>query len=107
MSVKIIEPLLAPDDNRFVMFPIKHNDIWEMYKKQVDCFWRAEEIDLTKDLKDWDDDTLLSKLKLIKKVTENYTAMDVDNKVKVFEDSFEILSYYVSVKLDFLQQRKD
>jgi ribonucleoside-diphosphate reductase subunit M2 len=53
MSVKIIEPLLAPDDNRFVMFPIKHNDIWEMYKKQVDCFWRAEEIDLTKDLKDW------------------------------------------------------
>ena len=54
MSVKIIEPLLAPDDNRFVMFPIKHNDIWEMYKKQVDCFWRAEEIDLTKDLKDWD-----------------------------------------------------
>ena len=54
MSVKIAEPLLIPDDNRFVMFPIKHNDVWEMYKKQVDCFWRAEEIDLTKDLKDWD-----------------------------------------------------
>ena len=48
------EPLLTPDDNRFVMFPIKHHDIWEMYKKQVDCFWRAEEIDLTKDQKDWD-----------------------------------------------------
>jgi ribonucleoside-diphosphate reductase subunit M2 len=58
MSVKIIEPLLAADDNRFVMFPIKHNDIWEMYKKQVDCFWRAEEIDLTKDLKDWDSLTM-------------------------------------------------
>jgi ribonucleotide reductase beta subunit family protein with ferritin-like domain len=54
MSTKIIEPLLVADDNRFVMFPIKHNDIWEMYKKQVDCFWRAEEIDLTKDLKDWE-----------------------------------------------------
>jgi ribonucleoside-diphosphate reductase subunit M2 len=54
MSAKIIEPLLAPDDNRFVMFPIKHNDIWEMYKKQVDCFWRAEEIDLTKDLTNWE-----------------------------------------------------
>ena len=61
----------------------------------------------SKDLKDWDDDTLLSKLKLVKKVTENYTAMDADNKVKVFEDSFEILSYYVSVKLNSLQQRKD
>ena len=48
-----VEPLLKPDDNRFVMFPIQHNDIWEMYKKQVDCFWRAEEIDLSKDLNDW------------------------------------------------------
>jgi ribonucleoside-diphosphate reductase subunit M2 len=35
------------------MFPIQHDDIWKMSKKQVDCFWRAEEIDLTKDLKDW------------------------------------------------------
>jgi ribonucleoside-diphosphate reductase subunit M2 len=48
------EPLLAPDDNRFVMFPIQHEDIWQMYKKQVDCFWRAEEIDLTKDLVYWE-----------------------------------------------------
>ena len=47
------EPLLAPDDNRFVMFPIAHDDIWQMYKKQVDCFWRAEEIDLTKDSDHW------------------------------------------------------
>jgi ribonucleoside-diphosphate reductase subunit M2 len=54
MSKTQLEPLLAPDDNRFVMFPIQYNDIWEMYKKQVDCFWRAEEIDLTKDLDNWD-----------------------------------------------------
>jgi ribonucleotide reductase beta subunit family protein with ferritin-like domain len=54
MSKTLIEPLLAPDDNRFVTFPIKYNDIWDMYKKQVDCFWRAEEIDLTKDLAYWD-----------------------------------------------------
>ena len=47
------EPLLIQDDNRFVMFPIKYDDIWAMYKKQVDCFWRAEEIDLSKDLDDW------------------------------------------------------
>lgn len=53
MSKNNIEPLLAPDDNRFVMFPIKYDDIWEMYKKQIDCFWRAEEIDLTKDLDHW------------------------------------------------------
>jgi ribonucleoside-diphosphate reductase subunit M2 len=48
------EPLLTPNDKRFVMFPIEHDDIWKMYKKQIDCFWRAEEIDLTKDLADWD-----------------------------------------------------
>ncbi len=54
MSKTIQEPLLSPDDNRFVMFPIQHQDIWEMYKKQVDCFWRAEEIDLSKDLTHWD-----------------------------------------------------
>ena len=54
MSKIQTEPLLAPDDNRFVMFPIKYEDIWDMYKKQVECFWRAEEIDLSKDLNSWE-----------------------------------------------------
>jgi ribonucleoside-diphosphate reductase beta chain len=36
------------------MFPIQDQDIWKMYKKQVDCFWRAEEIDLSKDQTHWD-----------------------------------------------------
>jgi len=53
MSKHNNEPILTPDHNRFVMFPIQHEDIWQMYKKQVDCFWRAEEIDLTKDVADW------------------------------------------------------
>jgi ribonucleoside-diphosphate reductase subunit M2 len=54
MSKIQTEPLLAPDDNRFVMFPIKYQDIWEMYQKQVECFWRPEEIDLSKDLNSWE-----------------------------------------------------
>ena len=54
MSKHVDEPLLVEDDNRYVMFPIQDQDIWKMYKKQIDCFWRAEEIDLSKDLKDWD-----------------------------------------------------
>ena len=53
MSKNNSEPLLAPDDNRFVMFPIKYDDIWKMYQKQIDCFWRPEEIDLSKDLMHW------------------------------------------------------
>ena len=54
MSRTIIEPLLTEDDNRYVMFPIKDESIWKMYKKQMDCFWRAEEIDLSKDLSHWE-----------------------------------------------------
>ena len=53
MSKQIQEPLLIADESRFVMFPIKYDDIWNMYKKQIDCFWRAEEVDLSKDLTDW------------------------------------------------------
>ena len=53
MLRKEVEPLLA-QDNRFVMFPIKDQTIWAMYKKHVDCFWRPEEIDLIKDVKHWD-----------------------------------------------------
>ena len=53
MEKKIIEPLLTEDDNRFVMFPISDNCVWNMYKKAEDCFWRVEEVDLSKDYKDW------------------------------------------------------
>jgi ribonucleoside-diphosphate reductase subunit M2 len=52
--VEHFEPLLTRDDNRFVMFPIRYDDIWQMYNKQIDCFWRAEEIDLSKDLAHWE-----------------------------------------------------
>jgi ribonucleotide reductase beta subunit family protein with ferritin-like domain len=47
------EPLLKDSNDRYVMFPIQDNDIWKMYKKQEDSFWRVEEIDFTKDLDDW------------------------------------------------------
>merc|ERR1711939_987397 len=48
------EPLLQESDKRFVLFPIKYNEIWQMYKKAEASFWTAEEIDLSKDLHDWD-----------------------------------------------------
>ncbi|KAH0602660.1 uncharacterized protein H6S33_008310 [Morchella sextelata] len=47
------EPLLRENKQRFVLFPIKYNDIWQMYKKAEASFWVAEEIDLSKDLNDW------------------------------------------------------
>ena len=46
------EPLLQENKDRFVIFPIKHHDIWEWYKKCEASFWTAEEIDLHQDLND-------------------------------------------------------
>ena len=48
------EPLLKENKERFVLFPIKHDEIWKMYKKAEASFWTAEEIDLSSDLKDWE-----------------------------------------------------
>ena len=53
-SSHLDDPLLKDSKDRYVMFPIQDDSIWKMYKKQVDCFWRAEEVDLSKDLGDWD-----------------------------------------------------
>ncbi|KAM0722299.1 hypothetical protein Q7P37_001740 [Cladosporium fusiforme] len=47
------EPILQENPNRFVLFPIKYHEIWQMYKKAEASFWTAEEIDLSKDLHDW------------------------------------------------------
>ena len=52
-SLTICEPLLQPDVSRFVMFSVKHNDVWDLYKKSIDCFWKAEDIDLSCDYVDW------------------------------------------------------
>lgn len=48
-----VEPILQENKDRFVLFPIKHSDIWEMYKKAEASFWTAEEIDLSSDQTDW------------------------------------------------------
>jgi ribonucleoside-diphosphate reductase beta chain len=48
-----VEPILAENKDRFVIFPIQHKDIWEWYKKSEASFWTAEEIDLHQDLTDW------------------------------------------------------
>ena len=48
-----VEPMLQENLDRFVLFPIEHDDIWAMYKQEQASFWTAEEIDLAEDLKDW------------------------------------------------------
>ncbi|AKJ93671.1 ribonucleotide reductase small subunit [Raccoonpox virus] len=48
-----MEPILAKNPNRFVIFPIQYRDIWNMYKKAEASFWTAEEVDISKDINDW------------------------------------------------------
>ena len=75
MSKSMKEPLLTENENRYVMFPIEHADIWQSYKKQMDCFWRTEEIDLSKDMSHWE--TLTSKEKyFIKMILAFFAASD-------------------------------
>ncbi|TAF97088.1 MAG: ribonucleoside-diphosphate reductase [Cytophagia bacterium] len=54
IEVAVKEPILVEDPHRFVLFPIKHHDIWQFYKNHEASFWTAEEIDLSPDLKDWE-----------------------------------------------------
>ncbi|GAB5417192.1 MAG: ribonucleotide-diphosphate reductase subunit beta [Crocinitomicaceae bacterium] len=49
-----LEPILEENENRFVLFPIQHDDIWSFYKRAEASFWTAEEIDLQPDLIDWE-----------------------------------------------------
>lgn len=61
----------------------------------------------SKTLKEISDDELYEKLKLIKTVTENYTVMDENNNIRVFNSAEDVLNYYIEVKLKYLQFRKD
>lgn len=49
-----VEPLLKPNPRRFVLFPIQYTKVWDMYKKAESCFWTAEEVDLSADIKQFE-----------------------------------------------------
>ena len=49
------EPILKENKNRFVLFPIQHDDIWKAYKTQEASIWTAEELDLSQDIIDWEE----------------------------------------------------
>ncbi len=75
MSKNANEPLLTENPDRYVMFPLTDTDIWKSYKKQMDCFWRAEEIDFSDDERHWK--TLEEKEKhFIKMVLAFFAASD-------------------------------
>ena len=80
MSVKeaalVTEPILQPNDNRYVIFPIQHDDLWEWYKKQQACIWTAEEVDLSEDVLDWNNKLSEDERYFIKHILAFFAASD-------------------------------
>ena len=73
---RVVEPLLEDNPNRFVLFPIEHDDIWSFYKKSEASFWTAEEIDLHQDLSDWENKLNDDEKHFIKHVLAFFAASD-------------------------------
>ncbi len=72
----VTEPILIENKDRFVLFPIKHKEIWEMYKKAEASFWTAEEIDLAPDTNDWQNKLNDDERYFIKNVLAFFAASD-------------------------------
>jgi ribonucleoside-diphosphate reductase beta chain len=70
------EPILKKNNDRFVLFPIQHDDIWKFYKKAEASFWTAEEIDLAQDLVDWNEKLNNDERHFIKHVLAFFAASD-------------------------------
>ena len=92
------EPLLSEEENRYVIFPIRNDEIWRMYKKAEANFWTTEELDLSKDLKDFNDKLNDNEKYFIENVLAFFAASDgivnenlverFCNEVKVLEAKF-------------------
>lgn len=76
LTTKLAEPLLDENKDRFVLFPIEHNDIWKYYKQAEASFWTAEEIDLHQDLTDWNNKLNEDERYFIKHVLAFFAASD-------------------------------
>ncbi len=71
-----VEPILQENENRFVLFPIVHDDIWKFYKEEEASIWTAEEIDLSQDIIDWETKMNDDERHFIKHVLAFFAASD-------------------------------
>lgn len=75
-NTHVEEPILKENPNRFVLFPIQHDDIWQMYKKQEASIWTAEELDLSPDIIDWENKLNDDERYFVKHVLAFFAASD-------------------------------
>lgn len=88
-----LEPLLRDNPRRFVIFPIEYPDIWDMYKKAEASFWTVEEVDLSKDMEDWDNKLNKDERHFISHVLAFFAASDGivnENLVERFSQEVQV-----------------
>lgn len=71
-----MEPILEKNSNRFTVFPIKYNDIWDLYKKALASFWVVEEVELSRDYVDWEEKLNDNERYFIKHILAFFAASD-------------------------------
>lgn len=71
------EPILNPSNKSYSLFPIKYQELWRMYKQAVSSFWTPEEVDLSKDLKDWNNKLVENERTFIKLVLAFFSTSDM------------------------------
>ena len=87
------EPILKTNPNRFVLFPIEHEDIWGYYKRAVANFWVPEEITLTEDLSDWREKLTDNEKYFIKNILAFFAASDGIVNENLAEDFLSEVQY--------------
>lgn len=72
----MIEPILISNPNRFVLFPIEHQDIWDLYETQLSAMWTTQEVDLSKDISHWENKLTDNERFFIKNILAFFAASD-------------------------------
>jgi ribonucleoside-diphosphate reductase beta chain len=72
----MIEPILISNPNRFVLFPIEHQDIWDLYETQLSAMWTTQEVDLSKDISHWENKLTNNERFFIKNILAFFAASD-------------------------------
>lgn len=91
-----------------VLDTLEDKKVIQSYRdKSEDDIFKFEVSIASKDLKNWSDEDLLQKLKLVKTVTENYTVIDENNKIQVYNSPKEIMDKYIEVKMEYMKLRKE
>ena len=90
-----------------VLDDLEDNKVIRSYKDQSENDKFKFEISVDSKFMKNDDEWIIQKLKLRKTVTENFTVIDENNKVKVYTSAEEVINHYIRIKMEFLQKRKN